>query len=89
MSNTPTVTFRPATEETPVVRGLLIGLAVLGIASLVAAPLLVVFAEALAKGWLAAVKSLGNREVIGPIELPGARVVLHCRRHGPCFVFLD
>ncbi|WP_151719127.1 sulfate ABC transporter permease subunit CysW [Gemmobacter serpentinus] len=69
MSETRTFTFRPATEETPVVRWLLIGLAVLGIAILVAAPLFVVFAEALAKGVWTAVQSLGNRDALSAIKL--------------------
>ncbi len=61
--------FRPVTEETPLARRLLIGLAVAGIGVLVAAPLLVVFAEALSKGWTAAVASLGNRDALSAIRL--------------------
>ena len=62
-------TFRPATAETPLVRRLLIGIAVAGLALLVFAPLLAVFAEALAQGWTAAVQSLGNRDAWSAIKL--------------------
>jgi sulfate transport system permease protein len=62
-------TFRPATEEAPVARWTLIGVAVLGIAVLVFAPLLVVFAEALRQGWGAAIASLGNRDALAAIKL--------------------
>lgn len=61
--------FRAATEEPPLARWALIGTAALGLALLVFAPLIVVFAEALAKGWLAAVKSLGNRDALAAIRL--------------------
>ena len=62
-------TFRPVTTETPVARWVLTGLAVAGIAVLVAAPLIAVFAEALAKGIGAAVASLGNRDALSAIKL--------------------
>jgi len=62
-------TFRPVTTETPVARWVLTGLAVAGIALLVAAPLIAVFAEALAKGIGAAVASLGNRDALSAIKL--------------------
>lgn len=61
--------FRPATEETPLARVALIGVAVLGVVVLVFAPLLVVFAEATAKGVGAAVASLGNRDALSAIKL--------------------
>ncbi len=62
-------TFRPVTTETPVARWVLTGLAVAGIAVLVAAPLIAVFAEALAKGIGAAMASLGNRDALSAIKL--------------------
>ncbi len=61
--------FRPVTEETPAARLALILTAVLGIALLVFAPLASVFAEALAQGVMAAVKSLGNRDALSAIKL--------------------
>ncbi|PZR01052.1 MAG: sulfate ABC transporter permease subunit CysW [Cereibacter sphaeroides] len=61
--------FRRATEEAPIARWLLIGLAVLGLFILVFAPLLVVFTEALAKGLGAAISSLGNRDARSAIGL--------------------
>ena len=61
--------FRAATEEPPLARWALIGIAALGLGLLVFAPLIVVFAEALAQGWLAAVKSLGNRDALAAIRL--------------------
>ncbi|MDQ2067967.1 sulfate ABC transporter permease subunit CysW [Xinfangfangia sp. CPCC 101601] len=47
----------------------MIGVAVIGLGILVFAPLLVVFAEALSKGWWAAIKSLGNRDALAAIKL--------------------
>ena len=61
--------FRRATEETAPVRVLLIAIAVGGLALLVFAPLVTVFAQALSKGWLAAVESLGNRDAQAAIRL--------------------
>lgn len=61
--------FRSATEETPLTRWLLVGLGAVGMAVLVFAPLIAVFAEALRDGWLAAVESLGNRDARAAIEL--------------------
>ena len=61
--------YRPVTEETPVARLTLILIAALGIALLVFAPLASVFAEALAQGFAAAVKSLGNRDALSAIKL--------------------
>ena len=57
MSDASVPRFRAATEETPVARILLIAIAFGGIAVLVFAPLIAVFAEALQKGWFAAVAS--------------------------------
>ena len=61
--------FRPATQESPAVRWLLIGIAVLGLAVLVVAPLAAVFSEALAKGWAAAVTSLTHKDARDAIRL--------------------
>lgn len=61
--------FRPVTEETPLARLILIAVAALGLALLVFAPLATVFAEALAKGIGAAVKSLSNRDALSAIRL--------------------
>lgn len=61
--------FRPATQETPLVRWLLVALAVGGLALLVFAPLVAVFAEALADGAAAAIASLGNRDALSAIKL--------------------
>ena len=69
MSDIAPLKFRPATEETPLARGAMIGLAFAGIAILVFAPLMVVFAEALSKGVGAALASLGNRDALSAIKL--------------------
>ncbi|AUH64231.1 sulfate ABC transporter permease subunit CysW [Paracoccus zhejiangensis] len=69
MSDATTSKFRSATEEAPLARWALIGLAVLGLGILVAAPLIAVFAEALAQGWKAAIASLGNRDAQSAIRL--------------------
>jgi sulfate transport system permease protein len=61
--------FRSATEEAPLARWTMIALAFAGIAVLVFAPLLVVFAEALSRGVGAAVASLGNRDAASAIKL--------------------
>ncbi|MBC9247138.1 sulfate ABC transporter permease subunit CysW [Paracoccus sp. 11-3] len=61
--------FRRATEESPLTRVTLILLTVGGLALLVFAPLLVVFAEAMADGWATSVASLGNREAWSAIRL--------------------
>lgn len=61
--------FRAATQETPLTRRILIAIAVGGLGILVAAPLVVVFAEALASGWAAAVNSLSNRDARSAIRL--------------------
>jgi len=61
--------FRPVTTEAAPTRWLMITIAVGGLALLVFAPLLAVFAEALADGWVAAVASLGNRDARSAILL--------------------
>lgn len=62
-------TFRPATEETPFARRVLIGLAVAGLAILVFAPLVAVFVEALRDGIGAALASLAHRDAWAAIKL--------------------
>ena len=62
-------TFRPATEETPLVRHLLIGSVLVVLALLLFAPLVTVFHEALRKGWWEAVSSLGDPEGLSAIRL--------------------
>lgn len=69
MSDIATVKFRSATEEAPLARWAMIGLSVAGIAVLVFAPLLVVFAEALSRGVGAALASLTNRDALSAIKL--------------------
>lgn len=70
MSDTATTfKFRSATEETPLARWLLIGIAAAGMGLLVAAPLIAVFVEALARGWSAAIASLANRDALEAIKL--------------------
>ena len=65
----PIVKFRSAADEAPLARWVLIGLAFAGLAVLVFAPLLVVFAEALADGLGAALASLTNRDALSAIKL--------------------
>ncbi|MBC2837473.1 sulfate ABC transporter permease subunit CysW [Paragemmobacter straminiformis] len=69
MSDASLTKFRSAREETPLARYALIAVAVLGLGVLVAAPLIAVFVEALAQGWLAAVASLGNHDAASAIKL--------------------
>jgi sulfate/thiosulfate transport system permease protein len=69
MSELSPAKFRAATEETALARWALITIAVAGLSLLVFAPLIVVFVEALAKGWFAAIASLGNREARSAIRL--------------------
>ncbi len=64
-----TPTWRPVTEESPLTRRILIAVALGGLAILVLAPLAVVFAEALAKGAGAAVRSLANTDARSAIWL--------------------
>ena len=61
--------FRRATDEAPLTRWTLILIAVGGLALLVFAPLMIVFAEALADGWAASVASLSNRDAWSAIRL--------------------
>ena len=61
--------LRAVTEEPPLARWTLIGIAMLGLGVLVLAPLVVVFAEALAKGMGAALKSLGDEDAQAAIRL--------------------
>ncbi len=68
MSDAP-VTWRPATDEAPLVRGLLIGGVLAVLALLLFAPLVIVFVEALRKGWLAAITSLAEPEAFAAIRL--------------------
>lgn len=69
MSDIAPVRFRAPTEETPLARRVMIGLAMAGIAALVLAPLLVVFAEALSRGIGAALASLASRDALSAIRL--------------------
>ncbi len=62
-------TFRPATEETPLVRRLLIGSVLIVLALLLFAPFVNVFHEALRKVWWEAVSSLGDPEGLSAIRL--------------------
>ena len=68
MSDTP-ATWRPATQETPLVRRLLIGLVLIVLSLLLFAPLVTVFYEALRKGWVEAVSSLAEPEAWAAIRL--------------------
>ncbi|MDO5657095.1 MAG: sulfate ABC transporter permease subunit CysW [Paracoccus sp. (in: a-proteobacteria)] len=61
--------WRPATQEAPLTRWLLIALAFAVMAVLVFAPLLVIFAEALSQGVSAAIRSLQNRDARSAIWL--------------------
>ena len=64
-----TARFRSATEESPLARRALIGIAFIGLAILVFAPLIAVFAEALADGVSAALRSLANPDALDAIRL--------------------
>ena len=68
MSDAPT-TWRPATEETPLVRRLLISGVLIVLALLLFAPLVTVFVEALRKGWVEAVTFLAEPEAWAAIRL--------------------
>lgn len=61
-------THSPITERAPV-RVMLIGMAVVGLAILVFAPLIVVFSEALSKGWAVALAGLANPDAQSAIRL--------------------
>ncbi|MEI2805289.1 MULTISPECIES: sulfate ABC transporter permease subunit CysW [Paracoccaceae] len=69
MSDTAPLRFRSATEETPLARRSLIGLAFAGLAILVFAPLVAVFVEALADGVAAALKSLASPDARAAVRL--------------------
>jgi sulfate transport system permease protein len=69
MSDVSFARFRPATEESPATRQVLIGLAVAGLAILVLAPLVAVFTEALADGVAAALRSLAHPDARDAIRL--------------------
>ena len=61
--------FRPVTTETPMTRALLIGAVLIGLALLLLAPLIQVFAEAFRHGAVAAIASLANRDAASAIRL--------------------
>ncbi|MDR0810477.1 MAG: sulfate ABC transporter permease subunit CysW [Gemmobacter sp.] len=61
--------FRPATEESPAARRALIGVAFLGLGILAFAPLIAVFAEALADGIAASLRSLASPDARAAIRL--------------------
>lgn len=63
------IPFRAATEETPLARRVLIGLAVAGLLILVFAPLVAVFVEALRDGIIASLESLASRDAWAAIKL--------------------
>jgi sulfate/thiosulfate transport system permease protein len=63
------VIIRPVATEGALTRRILIGIAITGLALLVGAPLIVVFAEALAQGWFQAVASLANRDAWSAVKL--------------------
>ena len=69
MSDAAPTRFRAATDETPVARRTLIGLAFAGLAILVFAPLVAVFVEALAEGAGAALESLTHKDAWAAIKL--------------------
>jgi sulfate transport system permease protein len=64
-----TARFRYPTEESPLARRALIGIAFGGLSILVFAPLIAVFAEALADGVSAALRSLANPDALDAIRL--------------------
>jgi sulfate/thiosulfate transport system permease protein len=69
MSDTTPTTWRPATDETPLVRRLLISGVLIILALLLFAPLATVFVEALRKGWYEALASLADPEGLSAIRL--------------------
>ncbi len=69
MSDRASSPWRPATEETPLVRRLLIGSVLVVLVLLLFAPLATVFTEALRKGWWQAVTSLAKPEAWSAIRL--------------------
>ena len=66
---TPAHAAPDVTTENRLTRWILIAICVLGLGMLVAAPLAVIFAEALAKGWGAAIKALTHRDAWAAIKL--------------------
>lgn len=68
MSDAP-ITFRPATEESPLTRRLLIGAVITTLALLLFAPLVTVFFEALRKGLPEALSTLADPEALSAIRL--------------------
>jgi sulfate/thiosulfate transport system permease protein len=69
MSDLAPASWRPATDETPLVRGILILIVLTILALLLFAPLVTVFVEALRKGWWVAVSSLAEPEALSAIRL--------------------
>jgi sulfate/thiosulfate transport system permease protein len=69
MSDIPAPRFRAATDEAPATRRALIGVAFVGLAILVLAPLVAVFVEAFADGILASVQSLTSPDARDAIRL--------------------
>lgn len=69
MSEIAPTSWHPATEETPLVRRLLIGSVLVILALLLFVPLATVFYEALRKGWWAAIASLADPEGLSAIRL--------------------
>ncbi|MGR3250886.1 MAG: sulfate ABC transporter permease subunit CysW [Paracoccus sp. (in: a-proteobacteria)] len=65
----PTRPFRRPTEESPPTRIALVAIAVGGLLLLLGAPLAAVFAEALVRGWGAAVASLQSRDALAAVRL--------------------
>ncbi|RJE78816.1 sulfate ABC transporter permease subunit CysW [Paracoccus sp. JM45] len=61
--------FRRASDDSPVARLILIGIALGGLGLLVAMPLLVVLSQALAEGWGAALTSLASHDARSAIRL--------------------
>ncbi|MFO1201208.1 MAG: sulfate ABC transporter permease subunit CysW [Tabrizicola sp.] len=69
MSDTTPAIFRPATEESPLTRRLLIGAVITTLALLLFAPLVTVFYEALRKGLPEALSTLADPEALSAIRL--------------------
>ena len=69
MSDLVTPAYTPVTTEPVLARRLLIAGVLVGVCILLFAPLIVVFIEALQKGWLAAVQSLGSPDARSAIRL--------------------
>jgi len=69
MSDTASPRFRAATEESALARWTMVGVAVLGLAILVFAPLVAVFVEALADGVWAALRTLSTPDARDAVRL--------------------